>query len=261
MNILVKDRRSYAQILYDNEKHFEDIAKGVLAELLPTFFVVDFKPLVLGEEGIRRRPDLALVDRNYRMWTVVEVELQNHSLEVHVLPQMRALATGSYDQRHAENLADNHPEIDRGRVRRLVATSYPELLVLVNSRTVLDDGWSTLASELTLSLAFLETYRCHHSGEAIFHLSGRIPRIRATRIAGAKKNSWMNWLEIASVDAIPADTGQELRIAFEGNSTYWDVLRTGDRVLLQPKSPVTLRTDRNYEILRDEDGSLALRML
>lgn len=45
-------------------------------------------------EGVAARPDLALVARDLSHWFVVEVELVSHSLEGHVLPQVRVFRYG-----------------------------------------------------------------------------------------------------------------------------------------------------------------------
>ena len=45
------------------------------------------------KEGIKK-PDLALVANDLSHWFVVEVELLSHSLDGHVLPQMRCLKYG-----------------------------------------------------------------------------------------------------------------------------------------------------------------------
>lgn len=105
MSLLIRNHMVYEPILYDNEAHFEEIAKKQFAETFDQFLVVDFKPLVLGDQGIRRRPDIALVHRQYQMWIVVEVELEHHSLDHHVFPQMQVLASGAYDDSHADYLA------------------------------------------------------------------------------------------------------------------------------------------------------------
>jgi hypothetical protein len=39
-----------------------------------------------------KKPDLALIDRDYRAWWVVEVELAHHSLHHHVLPETTSRA-------------------------------------------------------------------------------------------------------------------------------------------------------------------------
>lgn len=260
MRTLIHNHKVYEQMFYDNEEHFEDIAKKQLTEILNDFIVAKFKALVLGDEGIRRRPDLALVHRKYLMWVVVEVELEHHSLDHHVYPQMQALASGNYDTDHAEYLAKSNEEIDLLKVRDLVAYLPPRVMTVVNSRRVLDKGWEILESDLQVNLTFLEVYRSE-SGNSIYSLSGYTPHINPERIVGVKTHAFMNALFCSKPDAIPVASSDTLRMLFEGVPIDWQVLKTADSAVLIPRRSVLLRKDRNYEILRAEAGHLVLRSL
>ncbi len=260
MSILIRNHIAYEQVFYDNEAHYEDIAKKQLAETLEAFLVLDFKALVLGEEGIRRRPDLALIDRRYRMWVVVEVELEHHSLDHHVLPQMTALASGSYDITHADYLVQTCTDIEPERIKDLITYVPPQIMTLVNSRTVLDKGWGILETELQVRLTFLEVYRSS-TGDAIFSLSGYTPHIRPDRLAGAKKHRMLNALVCAKPNVIPVSAEGTIRMYFEGRPIHWQVVKTADSAVLIPRPSLTLRSDRNYEILRTENGRLVLRIM
>ena len=260
MNVLIRNRKIYEQVFYDNEGHFEDIAKKQLAEVFDEFIVLDFKPLVLGDDGVRRRPDLALIHRRYLMWVVVEVELEHHSLDHHVFPQMQALASGAYELAHADYLAQKCSKIDLERAKDLVTYIPPQVMTLVNSRRVLEKGWEILESDLRVRLTFLETYRSE-IGDSIFCLSGYIPQIKSERIAGAKTHRMINALVCRNPDSIPVAASATLRMYVEGRPIDWQVLKTADSALLIPRPSFTLRRDRNYEILRAENGNMLLRML
>ena len=260
MSILIRNNIVYEQVFYDYEAHFEDIAKKQLSDIFGEFLVLDFKPVVLGDQGIRRRPDLALIHRRYRMWVVVEVELEHHSLEHHVFPQMQALASGTYDITHADHLVQASTDIDQARANYLVTYIPPQIMTLVNSRSVLGKGWEVLESDLQVKLTFLETYRAG-TGDSIFCLSGYTPHIKPEHIAGAKKHRMMNALVCAKADAIPVATGAILLMHFEGRPIHWHVIKTADSAVLMPKPSLTLKEDRNYEIRRSDDGQLMLRRL
>lgn len=259
MSVLIRNHLVYERVFYGNEAHFEDIAKKLFAEIFEKFLVIDFKPLVVGDQGIRRRPDIALVHRHYRMWVVVEVELEHHSLNQHVFPQMEALATGAYDDTHADKLAQACSEIDSERMRDLIAFEPPQIMTLVNSRSVLDKGWEVLESDLRVNLTFLEVYRAE-TGDSIFNLSGYIPQIRPERIVGAKKHRFMNALVCSKPNAIPGAHGASIRMYYDGKPYFWKVLKTVDSAVLMPNPTLSLRKDRNYEILRADGGNLVLRL-
>ena len=77
------------------EVEFEATAIEVLGEMYPDCHVIHFKPTIqFNGEGWR--PDLALVDKKFRFWFVLEVEVSTHSLQKHVLPQVTAFKRGDY---------------------------------------------------------------------------------------------------------------------------------------------------------------------
>jgi hypothetical protein len=83
------------------EVQFEGLVLQNAASLYPSYFAVPFKTTVTSEHG-SKKPDLALIDRDYRAWWVVEVELAHHSLHHHALPQVQVLATAEYGAPEAE---------------------------------------------------------------------------------------------------------------------------------------------------------------
>ena len=70
-------------------------------ELFPEFHVCRFEVLVEAPY-VNKKPDLAIIDKKYTNWWVVEVELNHHPLKNHVLPQVSAFAEGNYNQKHAD---------------------------------------------------------------------------------------------------------------------------------------------------------------
>ena len=260
MNTLVRNRKAYRQVFYDQEAHYEQVVKQQLPLLIPAFHVVEFTPYVLGDEGMRRRPDLALVHHDYHMWAVVEVELEHHSLTHHVYPQLQVFATGAYGTEHAEAILATAPGLDAARVSTLVQYQAPKILTIVNSTGVLKKDWGRLRDELGVQLTFLETFRSE-DGDVIFAISGYLPEPRPERLTGAKKADMLNALTCSTPTAIPNVEDGCLNIDVDGRSLPWKVLRTADSVVLLPGSGVNLRADRNYEILRASDGRLKLRQL
>ena len=68
------------------EQDFESVVGAHATALFPGCHVVPFKIAVESGYG-RKIPDLALVDTDYREWSVVEIEMAHHSLHGHVIPQ------------------------------------------------------------------------------------------------------------------------------------------------------------------------------
>ena len=113
------------------ESDFEAIVKSRAGSLFPSFKVVPFRLPVESEEG-RRIPDLALIDRDYRYWWVVEVEMAHHSLNGHVLPQVEVFSRGKYGEEHSAYLADRSENLDQASLADMIKGPQPRVLVVVN---------------------------------------------------------------------------------------------------------------------------------
>ena len=249
MTLLIRQHRKYEQVYYEYESQFSCIVKSELRRMLPDFFILDFSPYIIGDEGIRRKPDLALIDRNYSMWAVVEVELDSHSLKHHVLPQIRAFTTGRYDDSHANLLYSKDSTLSLESLNHLVTFVPPVVSVIVNSRSVLNDGWDILESNHSARLTFLESFRSVDD-DIVFSLSGYIPAPRPSQIIGLKKHKMLNALVCIQPLGVPAMIPDKIRIFWRDRPYVWPVLRTKNTVLFLAPGGFNVRADRNYEIRR-----------
>ena len=115
--------------LYESE--FETILFQEAARIFPEYYAVPFKSIVLSEDG-DAKADFALIHRDYRSWWVVEAEMGHHSLEGHVLPQVRRLSRAIYPDAEAEYLCGQDSILDSARVREMIKGGHPRVLVVVN---------------------------------------------------------------------------------------------------------------------------------
>ena len=247
MNLVVRHDRIYRQVFYDRESHFSSIAKKELAKVLPDFVVLDFSPYILGDEGSRSRPDLALVHKQYRMWAVVEVELDTHSLEHHIEPQIRTFATGRYDESHARYIFEKDPSLNLDYLYNLIPYSPPTVVVVVNSRSVLTEGWANLETEYSARLTFVESFRADND-DVIVSISGYLPTPPAKRIMKLRKQEMMNALVCRQPGDIPATTSDSMCMYWRNRPYVWPVVRTKDMGVFFAPSGVTIRSDRNYQV-------------
>ena len=260
MTWLIRQHRTYEQVYYQYESEFTSIVKTQLAKFLPAFSIVDFSPFVIGDGGVRRKPDLALIDRNYAMWAVVEVELDSHPLEHHVLPQVQAFVTGRYGVSHANLIYEKDSGLNLGSLRNLIAYVPPEVLVVVNSRSVLENGWSVLESDHSAHLTFIESFRSQDD-DVVFSLSGYIPSPQSSQIISLKKHMMLNALVCAQPMDVPAVIPDEIRLYWRDRPYTWPVLRTKDTVLFLAPRGITVRADRNYEVRQIGEGEFHLQEL
>ena len=260
MRSLIRQERIYQQVMYDSESHFEDVVRSEIPKLLTNSRLLKFSPYVIGDEGLRRRPDLAIVDDNYRMWAVVEVELDRHSLEGHVIPQVKAFASGNYGAVHADSLYKQDDTLDLDRLRNLTLYCQPHICVIVNSRSVLDDGWRILETDHDARLVFLESFRAEDD-DPIFYVSGNIPNPPGGARIALAKPSMLNALQSSKSSAVPPSITTNAILYWKETPQLWEVIRTGDRAVFLPPGGFTIRDDRNYEIREVDRERYELREL
>lgn len=257
---LIRQRRTYRQVYYGREAQFSRILQVELPKLLPEFSLVPFSPYIQGDEGSRRRPDMALVARNYSTWIVVEVELESHSLAHHVIPQVRAFASGRYERSHAVMLHDKDPTLDLDSLVRLVEHYPPAVAVIVNSRSVLQDGWDQIETDYSARLMFLESFRSE-DGDVIVAVSGYTPTVRTKRLMHLRPQRLINALICSDPSSVPADAADAIELTWEDQVFLWQIIRTKDAVLFFPPGRFDVRWDRNYEIIHTTSVGYQIRQM
>lgn len=118
-----------------SEIEFEGITLRAFGCLFPQYQCVVFGGRFLYEEEYRK-PDLAMIARDNSHWFVVEVELLSHSLEGHVLPQIRALRYGE-PQKECASILSRELGIDLGAAQTLISR-VPRAVVVVANRSRTD---------------------------------------------------------------------------------------------------------------------------
>lgn len=251
---LVVGDREYQSIsstaFYESE--YEALVLRNAPLLFPDLLVVPFKPLVESETG-RARPDLALIDKHYRRWWVVEVELAHHPLGAHVLPQVAILANATYGDDIAEYLSLQSSDLDPARLATMMRGSQPQVLVVVN-KSVPD--WTQPLSLFGAILAIVEVFRSDRNHHAL-RLNGDYPDIPADFLSALRFDPNIPRLMIVeSPAALEVPTDSTIEIDFEGSITEWTRITAKDVVWLNPVRSNPLTLGKRYVLARDEAGQM-----
>ena len=185
---------------------------------------------------------------------------RKHSLEHHVVPQIRTFATGHYDKSHAELIHQQNLELNLERLINLTTYVPPVVIVVVNARSVLDDGWEILESDHSAQLTFLESFRSQ-DGDVIVSISGYVPTPPSRRIIKLRKHDMMNALVCTQPMDIPAEIVDKMRLYWGERPYIWRILRTKDSVIFLAPGGFAIRADRNYEVHRLSEGEYRLHQL
>ena len=239
------------------ELEYENLIAGNAASLFPGFVFVPFKITVASEVG-SKKPDYALIDREYRKWWVVEVELAHHPFTSHVLPQVEVLARASYGDREAMYLCEQAPTLESGRLRAMMLGDQPQVLVIVNQPC---PRWETELQILDALLVSVALFRSEQN-DYVFLIEGQIPRVRTDALTMCRRSRLIPRLwEVESPGALPETTGDTLSVEFEGRMTTWRRINSRDTVYLAPEGasdslgPLTTIV----ELVRTDGGRLEFR--
>jgi hypothetical protein len=235
------------------EAEYERLVLQWGADLFPGWHVVPFKADVHAEFGVKR-PDLALVDFEYRAWWVVEVELAHHSLRAHVLPQVEVLVSGRYDNDHASHLLAQQPALDENGLRDLIRGAPPEVLVVVNLPR---PEWVAPLRQRGAMLSIVEVFRSDRLDHAL-RVNGEQPRPPADVVSVCHRIELIQRLmQLDSPGGLGGQNGDRFQIEFEGLETIWVRVDMADRVCLAPESGNPLAGWRSVSLIRLTDDRLA----
>jgi hypothetical protein len=239
-----------------------DYEAKILAQkdtLFGGWYAADFKcpVLVRGSTHGHRKPDLALIHHDFREWWVIEVEIATHDLHGHVLEQVEAFTFGEYGADHASYLADRLPELDRGRLRTLVTSVQPGVLVIVNEDV---EGWKEVLGARGGRLCVVQPHR-DKFGHYGYLVSGFLPAASFSLVSTCRRAGWSpRVIEISNPAALPLPHGAQVAIRAATGTCEWKHVLTGDSSYLMPVGPgdplpVSVR---DFELHRDEDGQLSI---
>lgn len=254
--ILLRDEW-YEQIaprsLYETE--YERLILQHASKLYPSFVAIPFKKTVYSDDN-SAKPDLVLVEKKYRSWWVVEVEMGDHSLEGHVLPQVITLANARYDSEVANYVADQSDQLDVVAVSDMIKGKPPEVLVVVNE---LRYDWVEPLLRHRANLAFFEVFRSPRD-DVMFRVNGFQPSQPADILTECALDPLIpNFLRVESPAALDTPLGGTVTLRHEHTVSEWTRLDVEDAVWLVPVDTNPLLTKLKYCLLRQEDGTLLIR--
>lgn len=257
MSKLLIERERYERLSPTSlsEAQYEQLIMQDSGLLFPSFVTVPFKATV-SDGRIRKQGDLAIIDRQYRSWWVVEVELATHSFGNHVLPQVEALSRGQYGARHAEVLASASQDLETEGLRRMMLGDQPRVLVVVNRSK---PDWRRELSPYGALVAVVEVYRSSRNVHALRVNGDEIPDFGNFLSACQTDPRVRRLVRVDSPGALPLEEGASAPIRYGSDLAEWCVLSTADTVWLCPSGSNPLPVGSRHILIEHEDGSLEFR--
>lgn len=197
---IIHDRRGSKFALIESnswsEDYFETVIMNFAEAIFPHHFCFPFKHdlFYLGEKV---RPDLILIDKNYRDWWLVEVELEHHSWFAHIQNQINKILNAEITNTHVEKMKKHVKVLDLSRVEVLMKQVKHKTLVIVDSepKSWMDDLQSTEARLITI-----QVYR-NSMNEHIIRCDTALPITGSpivSYLSPSRESLVPGWLEIES---------------------------------------------------------------
>jgi hypothetical protein len=232
------------------ESEFEAVILQNPDLLCPGAFLVPFKERIQDSSLNVHCADLALIDRDYRFWWVIEVELTSHSLYSHVLPQVSTFLDGYYGTQHARALLKTQHELEEIRLHDMLRGEQPRVVVIADR--FLDD-WRSELRHVGAYYAVLNVFRSPENADIIY-FDGILPAIAAQHISRAVPvNGIPRMLRLLSPGGIPGSDRSRLKVFFEGRPTTWMRVETNKQCFITPHEPLNLAKRRSYVLETDGD--------
>jgi hypothetical protein len=207
-------------VSYYNEGELERFIREHVAALFPSFWVFPFKKDVEHKAtGDVRKPDLAMVRRDYQAWGVIEVELSEHNLK-HILKQTECFAEGNYNApevaKYMRKQIDEHcgRTVVLKKLEELVSSELPMVLVIADAHV---EEWLKPLQDVKAALCVFEVFK-NANGSFVYRIFGAYPIVQTKELQCRRHASFVNVLEIVGDFAFKRKKG-EVEISFNGVMT------------------------------------------
>jgi hypothetical protein len=234
------------------ETEFEIILMQKSSVLFPGFYSLPFKKIVTSEFD-SARADYALIDKKYREWWIVEVELSHHSLYGHVIPQVQTLVNANYGREEAEYLLKLLADLDRKSLMDMMKGMTPKVLVVVDRPK---HDWISELDRYDAKLAVFEILKSRKN-RYIHRINGFLPSLTSEMMSRCRPDPHIPMLlQVDTPAVLNVQPNELVEIIFDGRITLWSRMDSSDRVWLKPERRNPLDSRKEYKISRTGDGNL-----
>jgi hypothetical protein len=250
-------------VAYYPESHVERWILQHASAIFPQHLVIPFKLNIATETSAgRKRPDLALIRRDFLAWTVVEVEVEGHGLS-HVVEQTSVFAQGKYNAEQIAEYAKQkikehyNKRVGLVRLRSLFSSFAPSVLVIADGPS---PAWEQTLSEAGVDFCVFEVYKSV-GGQHVYRTSGQYPTVPAEQGHCRPHRSLPNVFEvIGHITFNNLRHGSEIEVVYEGYLTQWEFFEeSGKRYLRFVGKSNPLSPNNTYALLREKSRKYYFR--
>ncbi len=226
-------------------------------ELFPDFYVIPFKKDIASTSApeVIKRPDLAMIDRKFRSWGVIEAEVVGHGL-THVLEQVEVFLTANYNSPSiaryirekliAEDYLKNPP---LRRISKLIAEEQPKVLVVADE---IKEDWRKALEKVGAELCSFELYK-NTKGVHLFRTDGPYPIVSVREAHVRSSPLAANLLEVTSPFDFKKSVKNRVTILYQSFITEWElIVEAGKKYLRFAGGANPLLGTESYVIFADK---------
>lgn len=223
--------------------------------LFPGYFCLSFKKPVDSIYGTGI-PDLVLIDKEYREWIVVEVELEHHGLQGDVLDQVVKFAAGNYSKDHSKYLIDRYEFLDPIKLESLVCGTQPRISIFVPVQK--PEWWRTLL-QYNATIAVIEVWE-DDIGRSLLRIDGDQPTAKPPEFLTNvfRDRNLAKGLRVENPAVLPS--GEKIRLEINGYVSDWVIIRSKTNAWLMPigKYPLDDLSALSFRLMRSEPDGFKL---
>ena len=235
------------------ESEFEYQVVRALSCAYPSYRCVTFGG-TFALDGLKRRPDLALIAKDFSHWFVIEVELSSHSLDHHVLPQVRAFKFG-VPQADCVKILSERLEIDAKQAQSLLYVVPRTVAVVANKY---DIAWVSALKGLGTQFLSLSIFKSS-TGLMGLELEGRLQAFEEYLGYGTYQATDRS---LRFPKRVPLPAGLIELLDFTGTPSTWKVVRDEDSVWATKEHGIPdIDEGSLVQLIRTNEGHLFLRPL
>ena len=237
------------------EADFEDLLIQNGEVFRANSWMVRFKKTIYAAQS-NARPDLAIIDHQYREWFIVEVEMERHSLGGHVLPQVRTLRDGYYGPPEAEYLLERLPHLDPKRLHDLIRGTSPRIVVIADRE---QQSWRETLAGADVEFLTLEIFRSDLN-HYIFSIDGGLPHRGSDLVSYCRFNQMLpRQLIVESPASLGVANGESLNVLWDGKVIELIRMDAGSSCYLRMRGPIRVQPGVKYALLKLESGEMELK--
>ena len=249
-------------VAYYNEKDVEDRIFENAKVVFKDYFLIPYRYDVI-YQGTKKRPDCILIEKNYKSWWIVEIELSSDDFD-HVKSQLEVFANADmngYTVSRNVNKQKSLPDLqglDISAVRDMVSDVRQRVMVIIDK---INPAWDSDLQNLGVEVCIFETYM-NGQGDAAFRLEGSYPYIVEEQAHCRRHPSIKSAYQLTNIHFFGV-TVDEVEISYNDRLTKWTIQRKKKEILIHYAGGNTnpLLHKDGYVISKDTNGQFHLKRI